>query len=122
VRTSRVNHKSIREHFGVLRVKHQKASLDRRPSACTCKKGAWFSPNTIHVIQKWTVNATDGSSCKPGVLLEISYFTGVLQYLIFYNIIFGLGKMTISQDLFPAMQRQSDETKEALFFGIKTEA
>jgi hypothetical protein len=33
------------------------ASLNRRCSAYTCE-GAWFSPNTSHVIQKRTVNST----------------------------------------------------------------
>jgi hypothetical protein len=37
--------------------------------------GARFSPNTSHVIQKWTVNATlTMSHGQPGTLLEISYF------------------------------------------------
>ncbi len=44
--------------LGVLRVKCQKASLNRWPIACTGGGGARFSPNTSHVIQKWSVNAT----------------------------------------------------------------
>ncbi len=43
-------------------------------------------------------NTHDGSSGRPGALLEISYFRGKLQYEIFYNIILGLGKMMNSQD------------------------
>ncbi len=40
----------MRQGFGQLRVKCQKARLSRQ--------GAQFSPNTSHVIQKRTVNAT----------------------------------------------------------------
>jgi hypothetical protein len=40
MRTSRASHKSMWHRFGVLRVKHQKASINRRPSAyCTCGEG-----------------------------------------------------------------------------------
>ncbi len=45
VRTCRANHKSMWQHFGVLRVKGQKAGLNGRPIAYT-GGGAWFSPNT----------------------------------------------------------------------------
>jgi hypothetical protein len=43
--------------------------------------GAGCSPNTGHVIRKHKVNTIGcvGSSCRPGALLEISYFTGELQ-------------------------------------------
>jgi hypothetical protein len=59
VRTSRANHKSMCQHFGVLRVKHRKTSLNRQPSAYTCGGGgSRFSPNTSHVIWKQTVNST----------------------------------------------------------------
>jgi hypothetical protein len=34
----------------------------------------------------------DGSSGRPGALLQISYFPANLQYTIFYNIIWGLGE------------------------------
>jgi hypothetical protein len=45
--------------FGVLRFKRQKAGLNRQPGAYTCGRGgAWFSPNTSHMMQKRTVNAT----------------------------------------------------------------
>jgi hypothetical protein len=37
-------------------------------------------------------------------LLEISYFTAKLQYVIFKNIILSLGKMRNSQDWCPAIQ------------------
>ncbi len=47
--------------FGVLRVKRQKASLNRQPSAYTCG-GARFSPNTSHVIgnkhSRWIIRLT----------------------------------------------------------------
>ncbi len=45
-------------------------------------------------------NTHDGSSGRPSALLEFPYFTGELQYIIFYNIILGLGKTTNSQDRF----------------------
>jgi hypothetical protein len=38
-------------------------------------------------------NIPDGSSGQPGALIEISYFTSELQYVIFY-IILGLEKIT----------------------------
>ncbi len=54
------------------------------------------------------VNATlamrNASSGRPGALLEISYFPGALQYIIFYNIILGMGKTTNSQGRFLAIQ------------------
>jgi hypothetical protein len=46
----------------------------------------------------------DESSGQPSALLEISYYTSKLQYIIFYNIILGLGKTTNSQDQIPAIQ------------------
>ncbi len=48
-------------------------------------------------------NSRDGPSVLPSALLEISYFTGELQYVIFFNIISGLGKTMNSQDQFPAI-------------------
>ncbi len=45
-----------------------------------------------------------GSSGRTGALIEILCFTGELQYVIFYNIILGLGKTTNSQDQFPEIQ------------------
>jgi hypothetical protein len=50
-------------------------------------------------------NSRNGSSGRPGALLEISYFRGELQYIIFYTINLCLGKTTNSQDLFPAIQQ-----------------
>jgi hypothetical protein len=41
-------------------------------------------------------NNHNGTSGQPNVLLEISYFTGELQYVIFYNIILGLGRQLIA--------------------------
>jgi hypothetical protein len=49
-------------------------------------------------------NTRNGASGQPSALLDISYFTGELQYIIFYYIILGLGKTTNSQDKFPAIQ------------------
>jgi hypothetical protein len=49
-------------------------------------------------------NTHDGSSGWPRGLLEITFFTGKLQYVIFYNIILGLGKMTNYLAWFPAIQ------------------
>jgi hypothetical protein len=46
----------------------------------------------------------NGSSGQPSALPEMSYFTGMSKYVIFYNIILGLGKMTNNQDQFPATQ------------------
>jgi hypothetical protein len=43
-------------------------------------------------------NTPDGSSDRPDALLEISYYTDKLQYIIFNNIILGLGKKRNSQD------------------------
>jgi hypothetical protein len=41
--TSWANHKSMWQRFGVLRVKHQKASFNRWPIAYTCRGGgAWY--------------------------------------------------------------------------------
>jgi hypothetical protein len=54
-------------------------------------------------------NTCDGSSGQPGAPLEISYFTGKLKYIIFYNTTLGLGKTTNSQDRFPAIQLLSQE-------------
>ncbi len=60
-------------------------------------------------------NTQDGSSGRLGVLLEISYFTGELQEVIFYNIIpLGLGKTTNSQDRFLAIQEDNISTLDVL--------
>jgi hypothetical protein len=39
-------------------------------------------------------NTRNGSSGRPSALLEILYITGDQQYVIFYNIILGMGKTT----------------------------
>jgi hypothetical protein len=48
-------------------------------------------------------NTLDGSSGQSGALLEISYVKRELQYVLFYNIILGLGMTTNSQYRFPAI-------------------
>jgi hypothetical protein len=48
-------------------------------------------------------NTRNRSPGRPGALLEISYFTGELQYVIF-DIVYGLGKTTNSHDRFPVVQ------------------
>ncbi len=58
VRTSRANHKSMWQHFWVLRVKRQKVSLNRWPIAYTVGGGLSSHPTPSHVIRKWTVNTT----------------------------------------------------------------
>jgi hypothetical protein len=47
-------------------------------------------------------NTHIGSSGQPSALLETLNFKGELQYIMFYNIVLGLGK-TNSQDRFPAI-------------------
>jgi hypothetical protein len=64
-------------------------------------------------------NIYNGSSGQPGVLLEISYFKGKLQYIIFYNIILGLEKTTNSQDQFPAIQGEPRAITEEPSLRIK---
>jgi hypothetical protein len=73
------------QHFSVLMVKHQKVSLNRRPSAHT-GGGAGSHPTPDHMIPKWMVspntwshdtetdgqrNICHGSSGRPRALLEI---------------------------------------------------
>ncbi len=59
VRTSRANNKSMWQHFGVLRVKHQNVGLTRWPTAYTGGEGRLGShPSPNHVIGKRTVNTT----------------------------------------------------------------
>jgi hypothetical protein len=58
---NRADHKSMWQHFGVLRVKRQKMGLNRRPFAYTAVKeggGLDSHPTPNHVIGKRTVNAT----------------------------------------------------------------
>jgi hypothetical protein len=88
VRTSRANHRSMWQRFAVLRVKRQKASLNRQPSASTYGRGGSFlSKHQSHDIEAdGQCNTHDGSSGKSGTLLQISYFTdkfavhNILQY------------------------------------------
>ncbi len=103
VGTSWANHKSMWQCFGVLRVKCQKASLNRRPNAYTSRGGLGSHPTPVTWYETdGQCNTRDGSSGWPSALLEISYFTGELQYVIFHDNILGLGKTTNSQDRFPA--------------------
>jgi hypothetical protein len=39
----------------------------------------------------------NGSTGRPRALIEISYFTGEVQYVIFYNIILSLGRKQIAR-------------------------
>jgi hypothetical protein len=90
------------QHFGILRVKHQKASLNGRPIAYTEGGRAQFSPNTSHVIRKRTVNGTlaMGHQADPVHYYKFHILQANSQYTII-NIILGLGKTTNSQDRFP---------------------
>jgi hypothetical protein len=97
--------------FGVLRVKQQKASFNRRSIAYTVGEGCSVLTNTNHVIWKQTVNATlamghqaDPTQCYKFNILD---FLGV-NTPNFTIIILGLGKMTNSQDPFPAIQSLQD--------------
>jgi hypothetical protein len=104
-RTRWANHKSRWQHFGVLRVKRQNATLNRWPGASMCRGGSVLTLHQSHDMETDSQrNTCDGSSGQPGTLLQISYFTANMQYTIFYNIILGLGKMTNCQDRFPAIQ------------------
>ncbi len=57
VRTNRANHKSMWQHFGVLRVKCQKVSLKRQPSAYTFRGGSVLTQHQSSDT-KQMVNAT----------------------------------------------------------------
>jgi hypothetical protein len=66
---------------------------------------AQFSYNTSHVIWKQMVNATLAMALQVNLApcYKFHFLQTYLQYRIFYNIILGLGKMTNSQDRFPAI-------------------
>ncbi len=66
--------------------------------------GSHPTPVTWYENRRSTQHAQNRSSGRPSSLLEISYFSGELQYVIFYNIILGLGKTTNSQDRFPVIR------------------
>jgi hypothetical protein len=73
VRTSRANHKSMWQHFGVLKVRRQKASA--RPSAYTCRGGLVpIQHQSCDMETDGQCTTRDGSSARPGTLLENSYF------------------------------------------------
>jgi hypothetical protein len=99
VRICRANHKSMWQRFRVLRVKHQKASLSRRPGASTCGGVAWFSPNTSHVIRKRTVDPAlaMGHQADPAHCYKFHILQMNLQYTIIFNIILGLGRWRIAR-------------------------
>ncbi len=66
--------------FGVLSVKHQKASLKRQPSTYTYGRSSVLTQHQSHDTEMdGQRNTHDGSSGRRGALLEISYFSGELQ-------------------------------------------
>jgi hypothetical protein len=99
VRTSQADHKSMWQHFGVLRVKCQEASLNRRPSAYTCTQHQRRDTET-----EGQRNTHDGSSGRPSALLENSIFYRWIAVCNILHILLGLGKTTNSQDRFPGIQ------------------
>jgi hypothetical protein len=99
VRTSQADHKSMWQHFGVLRVKCQEANLNRWPCAYTC-----IQHQTRDTETDSQRNTHDGSSGWPGALLENSIFYRWIAVCNILHILLGLGKTTNSQDRFPGIQ------------------
>jgi hypothetical protein len=106
VRTSWANHKSMWQRFGVLRVKGLKAKLNRQPSAYSIPVWGlgshltpvkWYGNRWLMQNLQWIIRPTQRTA-------QNFIFTGELVYIIFYSIVLALGKMTNSQDWFPAMQ------------------
>ncbi len=95
VRTSWANHKSMWQRFGVLRAKRQNASLKGTPVPIPVGGGGLVLTQHQSKVTEadGQCNTCNGSSGRPGTVLETLHFTGELQYVIFYNIILGLGKM-----------------------------
>jgi hypothetical protein len=87
-------------HVTVLRVKCQKASLNKRLGASTCGGRAWFSPYTSHMTRKWMVNTTlvMGNQADPTLCYKFHILQATLQYTVFYNIILGLGMKRNSEE------------------------
>jgi hypothetical protein len=106
VRTNRANHKSMWQRFGVLRVKCQKAGLNRRPLPILRGGGSVLTQHQSR--DKETDGQHDtrhGSSGRPSALLKMSCFSSSCSTpKICTMIILGLGKTTNSQDWFPAIQ------------------
>jgi hypothetical protein len=90
VRTSQANQKSMWQCFRVLRVKCQNASLNRRPSAYTCRGGGRGSVLTQYQSQ-WVIRLTWHTA------RNFTFYrrTAVCNNLQHY---FGSGDTTNSQD------------------------
>jgi hypothetical protein len=105
VRTSWANHKSMGQRFWVLRVKRQKASLNRWPIAYTAGEGSVLTQHQSRDMEPdGQRNTCHGSSGQAGRLLEISCFTRECSTPHLTTIVLGLGKTTISQDWYLAIQ------------------
>ncbi len=106
VRTSRANHKSMWQHFGVLRVKHQKTSLNRRPIPSTCRGGGGLCSQPISVT--WHGNGWSMQHSRRVIRPAWRTATNFMFYSKFavHNIFLylRLGKTTYSQDRFLAIQ------------------
>jgi hypothetical protein len=86
------------QHFGVLRVKRQKVSLNRQLSAYTCGGGGLGSYPTS-MIQKQTVNATlaMGQQTDPVHCYNFTIFKTNLQYTIFTILFWDWGRWWIAR-------------------------
>jgi hypothetical protein len=85
------NHKSMQQHFGVLRVKHQKAGLNRWP--CWGEGSVLAQHQSRDSETDNHCNTRDGSSDRPRALLQISFFFSRICSTQYFTILFwGWGR------------------------------